>query len=122
MLNTFQAEELCLHNFSFCYAGVRFTCLCNLICIAAEKVKLPYLSPYLDSVGTNFRNGANFATGGSSIRPGGFSPFHLGIQISQFIQFKSRTSAVYNQLSPNSQSLFPLCVCFVHLMNLVVYL
>lgn len=110
MLNTFQAEELCLHNFSFCYAGVRFTCLCNFICIAAEKVKLPYLSPYLDSVGTNFRNGANFATGGSSIRPGGFSPFHLGIQISQFIQFKSRTSAVYNQLSPNSQSLFPLCV------------
>ncbi|KAK9224965.1 hypothetical protein WN943_010005 [Citrus x changshan-huyou] len=89
-----------------------------IIDLIAEKVKLPYLSPYLDSVGTNFRNGANFATGGSSIRPGGFSPFHLGIQISQFIQFKSRTSAVYNQLSPNSQSLFPLCVCFVHLMNL----
>ena len=69
---------------------------------AAKELKLPYLSAYLDSLGTNFRHGANFATGGSSIRPGGYSPFHLGIQISQFIQFKSRTTALYNQLSPNS--------------------
>ncbi|KAM1015141.1 hypothetical protein EV1_044543 [Malus domestica] len=41
---------------------------------------IPYLSPYLDSLGTNFRHGANFATGGSLIRPGGYSPFHLGIK------------------------------------------
>lgn len=69
---------------------------------AAENLGLPYLSPYLDSVGANFRHGANFATGGSSIRPGGFSPFDLSIQISQFIQFKARTIALYNQLSPDS--------------------
>ncbi|KAJ4824505.1 hypothetical protein Tsubulata_031585 [Turnera subulata] len=70
-----------------------------LIDFIAERLKLPYLSPYLDSIGTDFRHGANFATGGSSIRPGGYSPFHLGIQISQFIRFKARTTALYNELS-----------------------
>ncbi|KAK2994069.1 hypothetical protein RJ640_024333 [Escallonia rubra] len=69
---------------------------------AAEDLALPYLSAYLDSIGTNFRHGANFATGGSSILPGGYSPFHLDLQISQFIQFKGRTSALYEQLSYNS--------------------
>ncbi|OMO69650.1 Lipase, GDSL [Corchorus olitorius] len=67
----------------------------------AENLKLPYLSAYLDSVGTSFRHGANFATGGSSVRPPGYSPFNLGVQISQFIQFKSRTTSLYNQLSLN---------------------
>ncbi|KAF3976405.1 hypothetical protein CMV_000378 [Castanea mollissima] len=74
-----------------------------IIDFIAKELKLPYLSAYLDSLGTNFRHGANFATGGSSIRPGGYSPFHLGIQTSQFIRFKSRTTALYNQLSPNSR-------------------
>ncbi|XP_062106845.1 GDSL esterase/lipase At3g27950 [Humulus lupulus] len=55
----------------------------------AEELRLPYLSPYMDSLGTNFRHGANFATGGSSIRKGGYSPFHLGVQIAQFMRFKS---------------------------------
>ncbi|KAM2583807.1 hypothetical protein TB2_044869 [Malus domestica] len=40
---------------------------------------ISYLSPYLDSLGTNF-HGANFATGGSLIRLGGYSLFHLDIQ------------------------------------------
>ncbi|KAJ8749938.1 hypothetical protein K2173_013853 [Erythroxylum novogranatense] len=64
----------------------------------AEKLKLPYLSAYLDSLGTDFRHGANFAAGGSSIRPGGYSPFHLSIQISQFKRFKARVEGVYNEL------------------------
>ncbi|KAK9272722.1 hypothetical protein L1049_003099 [Liquidambar formosana] len=63
---------------------------------------LPYLSAYLDSIGTNFRHGANFATGGSSIRPSGLSPFHLSIQITQFIQFKARTTALYKNLSDSA--------------------
>ncbi|XAR51863.1 Alpha-L-fucosidase [Bertholletia excelsa] len=67
----------------------------------SEKLGLPYLSAYLDSIGTNFRHGANFATGGSSIRPGGYSPFHLDLQISHFMQFKFRSSALYKQLSNN---------------------
>nr|XP_023884693.1 GDSL esterase/lipase At5g14450-like [Quercus suber] len=52
-----------------------------IIDFIAKDLKLPYLSAYLDSLDTNFRHGANFATGGSSIRPGGYSPFHLGIQV-----------------------------------------
>ncbi|CAL5420810.1 unnamed protein product [Camellia sinensis] len=44
----------------------------------AETLGVPYLSAYLDSIGTNFSHDANFATGGSSIRPGGYSPFHVG--------------------------------------------
>ncbi|KAK7266098.1 hypothetical protein RIF29_18738 [Crotalaria pallida] len=72
-----------------------------IIDFIAEELKLPYLSAYLNSVGSNYRHGANFATGGSSIRPGGYSPFHLGLQISQFIQFKSHTKILFNQLSDN---------------------
>lgn len=64
----------------------------------SEHLQMPYLDAYLDSVGTNFRHGANFATGGSSISPPGYSPFHLQIQIQQFIQFKARTTAIYQQL------------------------
>ncbi|KAL0540820.1 hypothetical protein IC582_020835 [Cucumis melo] len=74
----------------------------------AEKLKFPYLNAYLDSVGTNFRHGANFATGGSSIRPGGYSPFHLGLQVSQFIQFKSRTTYLYNRLQSNNRTNIPI--------------
>ncbi|XP_054816464.1 GDSL esterase/lipase At5g14450-like [Prosopis cineraria] len=66
---------------------------------AAEELKLPYLSAYLNSLGSSFRHGANFATGGSSILPGSYSPFRLGLQISQFKQFKYRTSVLYTQLS-----------------------
>lgn len=75
-----------------------------IIDFIAEELKLQYLNAYLDSLGTNFRHGANFATGGSSIIPPGYSPFHLGIQISQFLQFKSRTTALYNQLSSNRKT------------------
>ncbi|XP_056176586.1 GDSL esterase/lipase At3g27950-like [Syzygium oleosum] len=64
----------------------------------SKTFRLPYVSAYLDSIGTNFRRGANFATGGSSILPGPFSPFDLGIQISQFKQFKSRTTELYKRM------------------------
>lgn len=64
----------------------------------AEHLELPYLSAYLNSIGANFRHGANFATGGSTIRrqnesvfENGVSPFSLDIQIVQFHQFKNRT-------------------------------
>ena len=71
---------------------------------AAEKLGLPYLSGYLDSIGTNFRYGANFATAGSTIQPVdakifemGFSPFSLDIQLFQFEQFKARTIELYKE-------------------------
>ncbi|XP_019183496.1 PREDICTED: GDSL esterase/lipase At5g14450-like [Ipomoea nil] len=69
----------------------------------AENLGLPYLNAYLDSIGTSFRHGANFATAGSSILPGGYSPFFLDIQISQFIQFKKRTIELYNKLAGTNQ-------------------
>ncbi|XP_026377673.1 GDSL esterase/lipase At5g14450-like [Papaver somniferum] len=56
-----------------------------------------YLRPYIYSLGfDSFSNGANFATGGSSIQKGGYSPFHLDVQISQFRQFKARDIDIDN--------------------------
>lgn len=86
------------------FFGVPSGRFCNgrlILDLIAQKLRLPFLGAYLDSIGTNFRHGANFAAGGASILPGGYSPFHLGIQISQFIQFKSRTTNLYKQLSHN---------------------
>ncbi|RZC88760.1 hypothetical protein C5167_031132 [Papaver somniferum] len=63
----------------------------------AEELGLAYLRPYLDSLGLgSFNNGANFATGGSSIVEPGYSPFHLDVQISQFRQFKARIIDIVN--------------------------
>uniref|UniRef100_I1MA41 Alpha-L-fucosidase n=1 Tax=Glycine max TaxID=3847 RepID=I1MA41_SOYBN len=70
----------------------------------AKSFGLPYLSAYLDSLGTNFSHGANFATSASTIRlptsiipQGGFSPFYLDIQYTQFRDFKSRTQFIRHQ-------------------------
>lgn len=81
----------------------------------AENLQLPYLSAYLNSIGTNFRHGANFATGGSTIRrqnetifENGISPFSLDIQIAHYDQFKSRTADLYNQAKrPSERSNLP---------------
>ncbi|KAH9757001.1 GDSL esterase/lipase [Citrus sinensis] len=90
-----------------------------IIDFIAESFGLPYLSAYLDSVGTNFSHGANFATGGSTIRVPdrilptnegfGFSPFYLDIQLSQFMLFKSRSQmirqrgGIYASLMPQEE-------------------
>ncbi|XP_041011072.1 GDSL esterase/lipase At5g14450-like isoform X2 [Juglans microcarpa x Juglans regia] len=75
-----------------------------LVDFIAEKLRLPFLSAYLDSMGTNFRHGANFATGGSTIQPVdmriyemGFSPISLDIQLLQFEQFRARTFELYRE-------------------------
>ncbi|KAF8015656.1 hypothetical protein BT93_H1242 [Corymbia citriodora subsp. variegata] len=80
----------------------------------AEKLGLPYLSAYLDSMGTNFRHGVNFATGGSTIQPldtrifeGGFSPISLDIQLAQFEQFKARTLELHAGKSDYAKSSLP---------------
>ncbi|KAL4653297.1 hypothetical protein ACB092_01G292800 [Castanea dentata] len=80
-----------------------------IIDFIAKRLRLPYLSAYLDSIGASFRHGANFATGGSTIRQlnesfflTGASPFSLDIQIVQFDQFKTRTSKLYNKAKKNS--------------------
>ncbi|CAN1271469.1 GDSL esterase/lipase At1g54790 [Linum perenne] len=58
-----------------------------------DDVKLPFLRSYLDSVGApNFKRGANFATGGSTIvvNANAISPFTFGVQVAQFVKFKAR--------------------------------
>ncbi|KAF2308535.1 hypothetical protein GH714_010402 [Hevea brasiliensis] len=72
-----------------------------IIDFMAEYLGLPYVSAYLDSIGTKFAHGANFASAGSSIRLGPRSPFFLALQVSQFIQFKARTTQLYKNSSNN---------------------
>ncbi|TKY50422.1 GDSL esterase/lipase [Spatholobus suberectus] len=67
----------------------------------AEELKLQYLSAFFNSVGSNYRHGAHFAVEGSSIRPGGYNQFHLGLQVAQFLHFQSHTNILFNQLSDN---------------------
>ncbi|KAK9669346.1 hypothetical protein RND81_13G124900 [Saponaria officinalis] len=78
----------------------------------AEKLGIPYLSAYLNSLGANYSHGTNFATGGSTIRQpnetifeNGISPFSLDIQIAQYDQFKSRSKDLYG--NPMIRSMLP---------------
>lgn len=82
----------------------------NIIDFIAENLGLPYLSAYLNSIGANFSNGANFATGGSTIRRQnetifqyGISPFSLDVQIWHYDQFKSRTTDLFKQVKNSFQ-------------------
>ncbi|KAL5552785.1 hypothetical protein UlMin_040186 [Ulmus minor] len=69
-----------------------------LIDFLGESLGLPYLSAYLDSVGSEFSHGANFATAGSTIRPpnttisqSGVSPVSLDVQFVQYSDFRTRS-------------------------------
>ena len=57
---------------------------------AGESLNTSYLSPYLESLGSDFSHGVNFAVVGSSTLPK-FRPFNLNIQVLQFLRFKSRS-------------------------------
>ncbi|KAH7532434.1 hypothetical protein FEM48_Zijuj04G0019400 [Ziziphus jujuba var. spinosa] len=81
-----------------------------IIDFMAEHFGLPLLSPYLDSLGTNFRHGANFAIGGSTIRRlnesmflNGVPPFPTEIQVVQFRNFKERSTRLYKQAKRKSE-------------------
>ncbi|KAL1539305.1 GDSL esterase/lipase-like protein [Salvia divinorum] len=72
-----------------------------IIDFIAESLGLPYLSAFLDSVGSNFSHGANFATYASTIRPqnlslssGGYSPISLDVQQVEYSGFLTRSQAV----------------------------
>ncbi|XP_038714985.1 uncharacterized protein LOC120008668 [Tripterygium wilfordii] len=84
-----------------------------IIDFIAKSFDLPYVDAYLDSLGTNFSHGANFATASATIGlpsriipGGGFSPFYLTIQYDQFIQFKRRSQMVRKK-GPFFASLMP---------------
>ncbi|THU68606.1 hypothetical protein C4D60_Mb08t05650 [Musa balbisiana] len=55
-----------------------------------ESLNSSYLSPYMESLGSDFRNGANFAVIGSCTRPPNV-PFSLAVQVQQFLRFKLRS-------------------------------
>lgn len=83
-----------------------------IIDFIAEKLGLSYLSAYLDSIKANYTHGANFATGGATIRRvneswflNGVSPFSLDIQVEHFNQLKDRTTYLYNQAKDESERL-----------------
>ncbi|XP_044502696.1 GDSL esterase/lipase At4g01130-like [Mangifera indica] len=69
----------------------------NIIDFLAQALGFPYLDPYLQSIGSDFRHGANYATAAStvllpqtSLFVGGLSPFSLAIQLNQMKNFKTR--------------------------------
>ncbi|KAH7846181.1 hypothetical protein Vadar_010850 [Vaccinium darrowii] len=81
-----------------------------IIDFIAEELGISYLSPYLDSVGSNFSHGANFAYGGSTIRRQTWinsNPFHLAVQTTQFSELKARTFDIYSQGKDMSRLLRP---------------
>ncbi|CAH8340811.1 unnamed protein product [Eruca vesicaria subsp. sativa] len=74
-----------------------------IIDFLAESLGIPFLSPYLQSIGSNFRHGANFATLAStvllpntSLFVSGISPFSLAIQLNQLKQFKVRVDEYHS--------------------------
>lgn len=79
-----------------------------IIDFIAKHLRLPFLSAYINSIGTSYRHGANFAAGSSTIMRqnktffDGGSPFTLEIQIAQFIQFKARTAKFFTQENKTS--------------------
>ncbi|XWS76928.1 hypothetical protein CRYUN_Cryun01aG0219200 [Craigia yunnanensis] len=69
----------------------------------AEALGLPFISPYLQSTGSDFRHGANYATLAStvllpntSLFVTGISPFSLAIQLNQMKQFKAKVAEFHS--------------------------
>nr|AAY41079.1 lanatoside 15-O-acetylesterase [Digitalis subalpina] len=74
-----------------------------IIDFLAQAIGIPFLSPYLLSIGSDFRHGANFATAAStvllprtSLFVTGVSPFSLGIQLNQTKQFKLQVDRLHH--------------------------
>ncbi|KAL8191565.1 hypothetical protein R6Q57_028296 [Mikania cordata] len=61
-----------------------------LIDFLCQSVNTSFLPAYMESLGSTFSNGANFAVVGSSTLPK-FVPFALNVQVMQFLHFKSRS-------------------------------
>ncbi|KAL3729555.1 hypothetical protein ACJRO7_026650 [Eucalyptus globulus] len=60
-----------------------------------ESLNTSFLSPYLESLGPNFSNGANFAVSRATTIPRD-QPFSLGIQLHQYLDLVSRISGHAN--------------------------
>ena len=87
----------------------------SLLYLQLKALGLPFLSPYLKSIGSDFRHGANFSSSASTVlQPttsldiGGISPFHLSIKFRQLHQFKARVSEFHQQGKSNQNSCYKL--------------
>ncbi|XP_016439663.2 GDSL esterase/lipase At4g01130-like [Nicotiana tabacum] len=77
----------------------------------AQGLGLPFLSPYLQSIGSDYRHGANFATLASTVRlpqtslfVTGVSPFSLEIQLRQMKEFKVKVDEHHHKGKTNLPS------------------
>ncbi|XP_006286509.2 GDSL esterase/lipase At4g01130 isoform X1 [Capsella rubella] len=85
-----------------------------IIDFLAKSLGMPFLSPYLQSIGSDFRHGANFATLAStvllpntSLFVTGISPFSLAIQLNQMKQFKVKVDESHSSDQPESKKMLP---------------
>ncbi|KAF6175512.1 hypothetical protein GIB67_022002 [Kingdonia uniflora] len=62
-----------------------------------ESLNISYLNPYLDSLAPNFTSGVNFAVADAMTLPL-FVPFHLDVQVRQFVRFKNRSFELLSQV------------------------
>ncbi|KAJ9539214.1 hypothetical protein OSB04_031947 [Centaurea solstitialis] len=79
-----------------------------IIDFIAQRLGIPLVSPYLKSIGSDYKHGANFATLAStvllpqtSLFVSGLSPFALLIQLNQMKNFKAQVDQLYAQGSSN---------------------
>ncbi|KAI3444459.1 hypothetical protein Pfo_001124 [Paulownia fortunei] len=79
-----------------------------IIDFLAQALGLPFLSPYLQSIGSDYRHGANFATLASTVRlpqtslfVTGVSPFSLAIQLNQMKQLKVKVDELHSSGQTN---------------------
>lgn len=85
-------------------------CYCKL---AAQALGLPFLSPYLQSIGSDYKHGANFATLAStvllpntSLFVTGISPFSLAIQLNQMKAFKTQVEEFHRLSDKQGELLY----------------
>jgi hypothetical protein len=59
-------------------------------------MNLTLLSPYLESVGSDFRHGSNFACAASTVNQTA-TTFSLPVQVNQFNRFRARVADIFSQ-------------------------
>lgn len=88
----------------FVCRSMKYVYVC--LVVPGQSVKTGFLTAYMESLGSTFSNGANFAVVGSSTLPK-FVPFALNVQVMQFLHFKSRSNELLSAgNSPNCSFLF----------------
>lgn len=85
-----------------------------IIDFLAQALGLPFLSPYLQSIGSDYRHGVNYATLAStvllpntSLFVTGISPFSLAIQLNQMKEFKNKVDELHNSSDETESTKLP---------------